>query len=301
MENETHDQFYGIIEEFYPETDYQLAAGSVELPRPRHTFEDNKIQYNQNEVSGISCTLHAAMTAMSALTGYRFTDEQRKFLWSEVEKDPSYLPGQGWYVHKAVDLVRKWASIWLKEEFVSYRFTLGSQEAFDLAEKGYLFVTGYRGNGDYNMDHYSDGRLNNVTFKKLTYGHAICDADVPEDKLDDRIIDNYYTKDSTNNIYLVNKEILRELVSNSIYFKEAYVFAFKSEIEHPASLISPWAVSSVEKAKKHGITNWETPKQIVGDAILEAMLVKVGLLTSTLGNVTKERLAVTLDRAHLLD
>ena len=65
-------------------------------------------------------------------------------------------------------------------------------------------------------------------------------------------------------------------------------------------IVSDFAISAVEKAKKRGITDWERPQSQVGDAVLESMLIKVGLLTSTMGSVTKERFAVVLDRLNKL-
>ena len=63
--------------------------------------------------------------------------------------------------------------------------------------------------------------------------------------------------------------------------------------------IPQWAKLSVERAIKAGIVKWDNPEEIIGDATLEAMLVKVGGLTSQLGNVSKVRMAVAMVRLSL--
>lgn len=64
---------------------------------------------------------------------------------------------------------------------------------------------------------------------------------------------------------------------------------------------SMWAAEAVEKAKKKGITRWEDPQQEVGTEVLRQMLFKLGLVTRQYGIITKEDMAVILDRLHLLD
>jgi hypothetical protein len=295
-------EFYGCRGEETEETDYQLVAGVFDLPRPRHTFDDFLIQYHQPEISGISCTLHAALTSISALTGYRFTIEQRRFLWDEAMKDPGYLPGKGWYINRAVALVRRFASLWLKEEFVYYRFELGSEEHMSIADKGYLFVTGYSGNIEYGKD-YIDGRLDLIKLAQpVSYAHSLSNGDEPNDSVDHRIIDNYFKITDGVNIYKIAKENIKKLVEVKIFFKDAYVFAYKGDVDNPPSLVSSFAVNSVEKAKKWGILDWSNPQQPVDSVLLEDILKKLKLLTiDTDKGCSKERLIVALDRSGILD
>lgn len=298
--NTTIEGYNGVIAEQTSEQDYQLVAGVLDLPRARHTFEENKIQYDQREIGIYTCTIHGAITAMSALTGIRFTEDQRNFLYSEAKKD-GFIPGVGWYINKAVDLVRKWSTVWFKEEFVSYRVTLGSLEHEQNAEKGYLFVMGRRCNATTSLDS-SDGRIDNVTETKFTFSHCLSEGDVPADVTDDEIIDNYVNYTDGVNIYKITKEKLAQAVKNGMFFKDAYVFAFKQDVMHPPSLVSSFAVNSVEKAKKYGILDWSNPQQPVDSVLLEDILKKLGLLTvDTDKGCSKERLIVALDRANLLN
>jgi hypothetical protein len=76
----------------------------------------------------------------------------------------------------------------------------------------------------------------------------------------------------------------------------------KSHIKQKEQTVSEWAVNAIEKAKKKGITVWTNPQEIIGTQTLEAMLFKLGLCDSdTKIGMTKERIAVVLDKLHLLD
>ena len=67
--------------------------------------------------------------------------------------------------------------------------------------------------------------------------------------------------------------------------------------------VSPWAIESVEKAKKKGlIVNWSNPKGEVSDETYQWVFKKLGALeTITTEALTREKFAVILDRLHLLD
>jgi len=68
--------------------------------------------------------------------------------------------------------------------------------------------------------------------------------------------------------------------------------------------ISPWAIQSVQKAKSKGIMiNWGAPKSAVDDLTWQHILHKLRVLdkVDTNNPITRERLAVCLDRLKLLD
>lgn len=68
--------------------------------------------------------------------------------------------------------------------------------------------------------------------------------------------------------------------------------------------ISPWALASVQKAKAKGvIINWGAPKSGVDDLTWQHILHKLRVLdkVDTNNPITRERLAVCLDRLGLLD
>jgi N-acetylmuramoyl-L-alanine amidase len=66
--------------------------------------------------------------------------------------------------------------------------------------------------------------------------------------------------------------------------------------------VSDWAKESVEKATKSGIIkNWDNPQELVDINTLEWIFFNLGVAKEPVGNITKERLAVILDRLKLLD
>lgn len=299
-ENVNLPGYWGVVAEETSEEDYQLLAGTVDLPNPRKTYWDHQNQYQQTEVSPVSCTVHGALGAVSDLTGNVFSLEQRKFLWDEAVKlgaDPSV----GWYVSRAVDLVRKFASVnFSKEELVSFRVDLDSQEFTDNLEKGYSFVVAYRGNANFQADK-NDGTLDLVKLDgKSTFGHCLRIVKHKDKNMVRMIIDNY--PQSGHNAYDIPLENLPKLVQNGIFYQSAYVLAYKSDVNNPPSLVSSFAVKSWQKALLKGVvTDKSDPKSIAGTAWDEKLLFAAKFLTSILGTLSLERKIVAMDRASLLD
>jgi len=302
MENTVPEGYFGALEEVVPETEYQLVAGKVVLPRARHTFWDNEIQYHQGLVDGVSCTIHGPATNVSALTGYRFTTEELKKMWALVLNPPkdwpikSATPGLGGYVSSGVYVNRKCFTI---EELMTFCIQLNSQEALDAFEKGYMLTGSFGGNIEYNNDK-EDGKLDLVRLNdKQNYWHCLSICQDKEDKTKlHAIVDNYYKEGSTRNIYKVPKANLPLLVASGVFSSNAYAFAYKQDVEHPHTLVSPWAVNDWDKAIKYRvIKGTEDPKSITGTPIDEFLLIKAGFLTSKFGSLTLERKLVALSRS----
>ena len=74
-------------------------------------------------------------------------------------------------------------------------------------------------------------------------------------------------------------------------------------IEKNEAVISPWALNSVEKARKKGIiTNWSAPQDSVSDETYQWVFQKLGAIDKvTTTALNRERFAVILDRLGLLD
>lgn len=72
-------------------------------------------------------------------------------------------------------------------------------------------------------------------------------------------------------------------------------------LEQRANVIPEWAESSVEKAKKKGITNWDHPNMDVDSTTLEYILHDLSLVKELRGDCSKVRLIKALDNAGLLD
>ena len=286
--------YYGIIAERTKDTDYQL-GGIPLLPKPAHTFAENKIQYHQPDVSPVSCTLHGALGAVSDLTGYTFTLEERKQLWAKaVSLGANSI---GWYVDLAVDLVRRY---WNEKnnKLVTFAVNLNDSTFNDVVSKQYSVVVGYRGNIDYNFDYREDGKLDKTSFGNTVYGHCVRLVEKDADTLN-MIVDNYSA--GTHNIYSIPKANMKALVDNGVFFKVGYIFVNANDVDalNMPVTISPWAQVSVQKAKNKGL-DMNQPKKELTVAEIEDYFYKLGVISSKLGNITQERMAVILDRNHLL-
>ena len=297
----SRNPYFGAKGDSFDERDYQLAAGIVELPKPAHTFYDQQNTYEQNLVSPMSCTIHAAIGAASDLLGIRFNTSFIQSLW-EYAKTRGASDTEGYYVDKAVQDVRKKVNeVGIYPEILSFRLTLCSEEFWQAIDAGYSVATGYRGNADYNKDFLTDGILDGTDFGSLTYGHSlrfVKDKDSDEIKV---IVDNY--PERKFNVYKIKRETLQKLWENQVFFTSGYVFATRESFVQPQLKVSDWAVKSVEKAKaKNVATHWDNPQEIIGTATLEQILFNLGGLTQLTGNgVTKERLIVALDNLKLLN
>ena len=286
------DPYFGVIAEQTSDTDWQLCAGIVDLPRPRNDYWDKQIQYDQSEVATNSCTIHSCIGAVSSLSGHFFTLDDRKCIWNLAVAQGAD-PKVGWYIDKAVDLVRKYATDTLGEEFSTFRVSLGSQEFVDNIKKGYCAVVGFRGNALYNKDK-SDGVLDYTSITgNPSYAHCLRIVISQDPKYAEVIIDNY--PKAKVNSYKIPVGNLPLLVKNNVFFKDAYFFAYKADMESAPSLVSSFAVNSVEKAKKKGITDWSHPQELLSPELCNAMLLKAGVITSD-APMTKERFAVVMDR-----
>jgi len=215
------DKYFGVIEERVSDSDW--LGADIELkcaPKGTSSFLLNgATQYNQKDVSPVSCTVHGAMGAYSDLTGYKFSLDEREEIWQEA-LNRGADPDVGWYINSAVDLVRQWVNANLPEKVSSYRLRVGSNDFGMAMRLGYSPVVGYRGNQLYNLDK-SDGVLNDTEFTDTTYGHCIRTNYSVGDEFD-RMVDNYPYNNI--NLYLVPTINWKKLVLNRVFFEHAYIY-----------------------------------------------------------------------------
>lgn len=296
-----HDPYYGAMDGV-SETDWQFGADSIVLPKARLGYHDTKIEYNQNDVNAYSCTVFAAMGALSDLAGYRFTLEEQKEVFDLAVKeglDPTF----GWYGHKAVDLVRRWWNAKFPEgQIISQHVSINKEvEALTPLDMGYSLTVGLKITKAM-MDDYKDGKLDKIHVDNALFGHFVR---LVKDKDDayKLIVDNYKGKKNYSNKYILTYAQIKEMITLGVFFVNAYFYMYKEDYKVAQEMgnISPYAIASVEKAKKVGITDWSRPKKIVADHEAELMLIKAGVFTQELGGVSKERMAVAMDRAGLFN
>lgn len=225
------DDYFGIIAEKIDERDY-LGEG-YELPRsPKGTdsfVKNGEICYDQREVSKVSCTVHAAMTSYSGLTGYEFTLEERKDIWDDALARGAN-PNVGWYLHDAVHLVYDYVNEREDLPNVEYRRYEVRSDAFGTALRlGYVPVIGYRGNRAYNLDRDDDAIIQSVDVGASTYGHALTARYLKGSMYEGHnlsgIIDNYPPR--STNFYKVPANHWDDLVRNGVMFRHSFIYIIK--------------------------------------------------------------------------
>jgi len=221
---EIRTPYQGIIAEREPKQDW--LGSEISIPRAplgTQSFKKNgSIQYSQDEVSPVSCTLHGAMGAYSDLTGYKFTLEQRNEIWGLAVKAGAD-PDVGWWIDSAVNLVRNWVNEHLLFKVKTYRIELDSEDFWMALAMGYSVVSGFRGNAAMLKDR-TDGILDGLTFGKTYWGHCLRVAYSVGDA-EDLVIDNYPS--GKYNTFKVPMENWRKLVENGIFFNSGYIFLKK--------------------------------------------------------------------------
>lgn len=249
--------YYGA-KEAYGENDWRLGSILDNLSPAPITFWRHKIQYNQLDVHEMSCTICASAGAISDLTGYRFTNDQLSGLVEEAKQD-DFSDSQGWYINKAIDLVRKW---WKANnpdsDLSSYQIDLKKDKFMEALEKGYSVVTGYSGNSQYDQDVQADGILDMPEIGNPNYGHAIRLVRDPEKpdyvKL---VVDNYYGYQKFNT-YRIKKADFPKLVESQVFFHYGYIYVsdmqrmFKDVVRNNET---DWYYQSLEWAVKEGLIN----------------------------------------------
>lgn len=290
------EDYNGSLAEIYPETDFRLGEDLI-LPAPRTTYYDKKTSYQQTEAGAYSCTVHAAMGAMTDQIGFVFDLEHRKIVW-KMALEQGADPNVGWYISRAVDLVRNYTNILLGQKIMSFRVSIGTLEFNQAIEAGYSVATGFNGNAAYNMDKIDNDTLEGLTFGSPTYGHSIRITKGTEGNYN-IIVDNY-PKTSAHNVYLVDKSHFDQLVKNKVFMPSGYIFVNKEDWDKANKIISSaplWAKTAVNKAITKGLVTADTNLElIVGDAELEDWLFKLGFLTSKMGNLSLLRLLVVTER-----
>ena len=147
-------------------------GSNVEFPKLKKTFEDFKIQYNQNEVSLNCCTVTSAMTGISNLTGLTFSLSERKEIW-EKAKELGASDDNGWYIDKAVKLVIEYVKEKWQKEFIYVSLPLRDSRFQQILDAGYPIITGFGGTGEYGSDIRDNGIINGTYTGKPTYYHCM--------------------------------------------------------------------------------------------------------------------------------
>lgn len=246
---------YYAAKEVYHTLDWRFGSLLDQIPPAPRSFWQSQIQYNQLEVHPMSCTIFAAAGAVSDLTGYRFNKAQFQALVAAAKKD-DFSDTEGWYIYKAVDLVREWWKREKQDDLVSYRLDIQSRDLIDVLAKGYSIVTGYRGNGQYNQDVETDGILDNLSIGNTTYGHAIRIVQDQKDTNYARVIIDNYLGYQPFNLYRIRVQDLPELVNTGVFYYSGYIFVMNANRpfkDVPNNSKTEWFYSCLEWAYQEGL------------------------------------------------
>jgi hypothetical protein len=298
--------FYGVREHKTRESDYKMGWTEQEMDIPEPENKYSGIQYNQYDVAANSCTVHGALGVLSDATGVVFDLAERKYLW-EKALERGANNDWGWYINEAVKLVADyWNGVFgdkpaTSNKVIYYRTALNTPEASELLDRGYSLNTGYRGNWNYNQDAWGEGdcKLNaTANIGTTTYGHSVR---IMRQNGKNYVVDNYLGRQC--NVYEIGD--VAELTINRLFYPDAYCYVTKNAIDkmNEEKVVSDWAKDAVAKCKTKGIAiDWKNPREIVCNNVAEIMFNRAGILNVNTGTgVSKERLAVILDRLHLLD
>ena len=158
-----------------------------DVKTPKYTYDDMKYQINQTkQVWRNSCTLACAVGAVADNIWFIRPEEDLPKLYTRAVS--LWLnPAIGWFLYKAIDLVR----VCLKERYDIEVSTLSvkmwSDDYYRLLDMWYSVATWYRWNAQYNEDKNKDRILDHwwIEFES-TYGHAI------RNKKRIEVVDNYF-------------------------------------------------------------------------------------------------------------
>ena len=125
----------GCLGDWAENTDYVLCNGDSDLLPPLVKKDEIRFSYNQykNKWSYVSCTIFAAVGAMSDLQNYQFTYDEIKEI-DELSYERGRIRGQWWYVQSAYKLVAdRWNEKHPDKPVVFYRISKYDDEIVENA------------------------------------------------------------------------------------------------------------------------------------------------------------------------
>ena len=170
--------YYWAIEK-YNEQDYLLVWSELNIDlitNQKINYWTNKIAYNQFYINNSMCTIIAWCGILSNYFNYVFSkDELLKLVEQAKREKPPFKDWIGWYVYKAVDLVRKyWNEKHPDKQVITYRVMTWSWLFWQLLKKGYHLQTWFRWDREFSKDKKDNCKIDRV--EKVwnpTYWHSI--------------------------------------------------------------------------------------------------------------------------------
>ena len=242
------DWYFGAIEQ-YNQQDYLLAGSELNIDNLKDQKENywtNQIAYNQFYINNSMCTIIAGAGILSNYFNYTYSKEELLRLVELAKKEnPPFKDGVGWYIHKGVDLNRRyWNQKFPHKQVITYRIETWSDLFYKLLEKWYHIQGGFRWSRNFTADKKDNCKIDRVeSIDNPTYWHSIYFA-MKDGKI--YTIDSY--KGFGCNVYeVVNFE---KLLQNWVYFTNSYIYIPKNNIMTQLQK----DIELVEKALKCWIT-----------------------------------------------
>lgn len=212
------------------EADFMIAADdNIKIPENTNTkrffYDQSALKWEKPYLhTWWSCWLFWNMWAISDLTWYEFTEEDKLEIQKlAVDEYGLQVPG-GMYMSKAVDCLRTW---WNKKfpenKLLSFRTTIWSDLFNEVQAKWHSLVVWYKTSPEYFKDSQDDGKISKEDFPKK-WGHLVRTNFNTIVKIDD----NYFGKKKFNT-YENNKIV--KLKENWVFFPSAYFFLKDTSIQ----------------------------------------------------------------------
>ena len=272
-------------------TGEEYMGGDLKIPDPKSTFVKSPHEYNQKEVSGMSCTNAGNYTTVSNVLNVDYPLEIRKKLW-ETSKSLGASDSKGWAIAKATDVIRKeWNERNPDKKIVSFRENFLAPKFWEYANVGHHFVMGGYVSSQYWHDALDDGVLDEF-YSKGNFGH--CWSGFKKDDKTLVFVDNYPYRN--HNSYEVKIDDAYKLKRAGTLFHSAYFFIDEHDMKVANGEIPEyptWAKAAVEKYKDL-FTNFDADAPVDMEQF-QWLLKKSGLIESV-APVTQARALVILDK-----
>lgn len=222
------------------------------------------IVYQYNQWSSKDCTIYSAIWWCWDLNNHKFSIEEIKRI-NERSWELWRTKWSGWYIQKAIDLVKNyWNELNPNDQIIYVQTTVGSELFWKLYNLWYTLMWGITGDSKYIADRREDWDIDWVEFDKDFY-HAINFWNKFW-RTENRIItlkDSYLWRDY--NIYDVQN--WEWLVKNWNMFKNCYCYLNLNKINKTANQIK-FESSLIKYARQNSLL-WNAFNSTIGTGLYD--------------------------------
>ena len=228
MNNELEIQWLILDDNTISENDYIIWwDNELIIPENKNTLKYYYNQWTKREPStSRSCWIFWSMGCVSDLTWYQFTEDNINEINKLAIDQYGLVIWEGMYMSSAVDCVRNWWNNNKKQQLISYRTTIWSEEFLEWLNKKHSFAVWYITSSEYYNDSQDNWVIDLDTFPTSWWWHLVRNNYLANINIDDNY---YWTKDY--NSYVNNKIV--SLASDWVFFPSAYLFLYEEEMIDP--------------------------------------------------------------------